>query len=517
MNTTNPTCISCPSFIGATDTSTQMSVYGKITNASSCARLGKLLSSPKMSVAGETEHYTTVAANCGDFGKPFARTTNAVVTLSIGVGAPQAPANHATCKSCRSCHFLASATQSIELVDINMPLCTKFGKLVPETRASAVAKKCGAATRIAATDANKHQEDLMKSFALDPLLSKFIEVGDGVASSGYARVDTDTDPTQYTSDRPVTAQQSARGIRAWRRIDGPHAPVYLPIFDRDHFSPEEQKLIPATGSDEHPEKYVDHMGLVYVIACLWMELDETPALHGEAGTGKTELFRHMAWLMQLPFARISITEDSERDDLEGKLLFENNETVFSYGQVSSRWAKEGVILLDEPNVGPSAVWQFIRPLTDNSKQLAIGANKGEIIKRNDFAFLGMAMNPAWDPRNVGAAVLGDADGSRLMHIFVTLPDEELEREIIRERCKLDDYDISENTLNKIMKIAGALRSLSGDGTLAVTWGIRPQIKVARATKFFEMPRAYQLAVADYLEPQQKQTILDIVEQKMKER
>ncbi|AXH68143.1 AAA-ATPase [Gordonia phage Teatealatte] len=514
--TTNPTCINCPAFVGEGDHTVQSQLYGKVTGAASCARHGKVLATPDMRAASCEQSFAEHATTCHDFGKPFAKVSGKV-TLKIGFGAPEAPGSHSACNSCRSCHYLAPASKSIELVGMNMPLCTKFGNLVPEPRASAVAKKCTAATRINTSNTGQHIESLMSTFNLDPLLGKFIELNNGVASSGYGGVDTDTDPAQYSSDRDVTPQQSAIGIRAWRRIDGPRAPVYLPIFDPEHFTPEERALIPVTGSDEHPENYVDHMGLVYVIACLWMELDETPALHGEAGTGKTELFRHMAWLMQLPFTRISITEDSERDDLEGKLLFENNETVFQYGQVSSRWNKPGVILLDEPNVGPSAVWQFIRPLTDNSKQLAIGANKGEIIQRNSFAFLGMAMNPAWDPRNVGAAVLGDADGSRLMHLFVTLPEPELEREIIKARCKLDDYDISENTLNKIMKIAESLRSMSEDQTLAVTWGIRPQIKVARATKWFEMPRAYQLAVADYLEPQQKATILDIVDQKMKER
>lgn len=510
-------CINCPAFVAEGATATQTQLYGKTSRAATCARHGKLLSSNKMGGDAANESYHEHAAACPDFGKPFDVVKNGRVTIKIGVGAPPDAPKHINNKSCRSCHFLAPATRSIELVDVNMPLCTKFGNLIPEPRATSVASKCSAATRISVSDMDTHIDALMESFALDPVLGKFIDLTETVASSAGTGVDTDTEPSEYPTDRPVTPQQSASGIRAWRRIDGPRAPVYLPIFERDWFSPEEQALIPATGSDEHPESYVDHMGLVYVVACLWMELDETPALHGEAGTGKTELFRHMAWLMQCPFARISITEDSERDDLEGKLLFENNETVFQYGQVSSRWNKRGVILLDEPNVGPPSVWQFIRPLTDNSKQLAISANKGEIIKRDPFAFLGMAMNPAWDPRNVGAAVIGDADGSRLMHIFVTLPEPELERAIIRDRCKADGYDIDDRTLNKIMSIATSLRSMSEDQTLAVTWGIRPQIKVARATKWFDMKRSYQLAVADYLEPQQKATVLDVVDQKMKER
>lgn len=228
-------------------------------------------------------------------------------------------------------------------------------------------------------------------------------------------------------------------------------------------------------------------------------------------THNTEFFRYMSWLMCLPFERVSITSSSEIDELAGKTAYqEGRGTYFEYGRIPQSWSKPCVIVIDEPNVGPPDVWQFIRPLTDNSKQLVLDMNAGERIDRNENCYMGMAFNPAWDARNIGAEQISDADGSRLMHIFVDYPSEKLEKQIIRERCSVDGYEIEEATLNSIMRIAKQLRALSEDGTLGVTWGLRPQIKVARATRWFDMPQAYRLAAADLLEPEQAELILDTV-------
>jgi MoxR-like ATPase len=246
-------------------------------------------------------------------------------------------------------------------------------------------------------------------------------------------------------------------------------------------------------------------------AIAWTELDETPALWGEAGTGKTELYRHLAYLMHLPFERISITGSTELDDLAGKMHYSPEKgTYFSYGRLPRAWTKPCVICIDEPNVGQPDVWQFLRPLTDNSKQLVLDQNNGEAIKRHQDCYMGMAMNPAWDPKNVGTAQIGDADARRLWHIFLELPPEVLEREIIANRVALDGWEIDKERLDTIMAIAGELRGLIKDGTLPITWGLAQQIKVARASRWFDMVVSYRRAIGDYLEPDALEVLLDVV-------
>jgi len=318
----------------------------------------------------------------------------------------------------------------------------------------------------------------------------------------------------YETDAVVTEEDAENGIQAWRRIVDPLGvgpDVFLPIY-RSDFIGDLSYLVPRTGDDEHPELHVDYIHAVYRLVVLWHHLSETPVLWGAAGLGKTETYRHMAWLMGLPFWRISVTASTEVDDLVGKMNYSPERgTYWTDGRLPAAWRSPGVICLDEPNVGPPDVWQLIRPLTDNSKQLVLDQNQGERIQRHPASFLGMAMNPSWDPRNTGTNLLGDADGSRLMHMMVPLPPEKVEREIIKRRVALDGWEMESGQLDLLMAISQSLRELVSGGSLAeVSWGVRHTIKVARVLRFFTMSDAVRMAVADYLAPELQQAVLDQV-------
>ncbi len=383
--------------------------------------------------------------------------------------------------------------------------CAIKGELVPSAQTTFVGKNCQVSdfgtprrTLLGVTLLPEYDED----FATPDLIGEFLKGG--------------FDPHAYPTDKPLSADDEAQGIRAWKKIVDKERPeydtgVFLPIYDINRYDEKTRTKVPQTGDDEHPEDYLDHNNAIYKIAVLWTELDETPALMGPAGVGKTELFRHLAWVMQLPFDRFSITASTELDDLAGKMHFDKEKgTYFQYGRLPQAWMRPGIILIDEPNVGQPDVWQFLRPLTDNSKQLVLDMAAGERISRHVDAYLGMAMNPSWDPRNVGAEAISDADGSRLMFIGMDLPPAEIERQIIVKRCQIDGYDIPKPTIKAIMQIATEIRGMSEQGALPITWGIRQQIKVARATKFFTMTAAYKAAAGDFLEPEQAQIVLDIV-------
>ena len=313
-----------------------------------------------------------------------------------------------------------------------------------------------------------------------------------------------------------------QGIRTWVKVMDPEGTgnsVDLPIFDRAYFEAydaehgtTETSKIPNNWDEERPDLYVDHAGMLYRTAVAFMKLDETPALWGPPGVGKTEFARYFAWVMQIPFERVSITGTTELDDLQGSMRFEASETKFHLGRVSRAWAKPNVLLIDEPNVGPREVWQFLRPLTDNSKQLVLDADRGQRIKRDDNCFLMFAMNPAWDIRNDGANTLADADIRRLFHLELGLPSAEIERKIIRDHCMLDEFNIPDALLDLVMSVAVGIRALSAD-SLPITWGIGTQIKVARYLNWFDPLVAYKQAAADSLEPDVRDLILNEVRTK----
>lgn len=502
-------CLTCPSYLKSEDVPSK---FKKHIGAAVCGRYGIVLDKPGIEPRQAQALARYFAEKCDSYGQPLPpapKETRLLVTLPDLEAHTKIvdPVKQATCKSCASCvNFVRDDVVAREL-GWAAGLCAAKGKLILPDRQAYEARGCTFREYgpIRQTTVGLH---------LLPEYDDAFNLNTDPVKAYFARKDEFVEPHEWPTDKPVSDEDRNSGIRAWRKIEDPDGSgneTYLPCFDPDFFTPEERSKIPRTGDDEHPELYLDHFGGVYFAAVAWSGMDETPTLWGQSGTGKTELFRHLAWLMCLPFERISITGSTELDDLAGKMHYSPEKgTYFSYGRLPKAWVKPCVVCVDEPNVGPPDVWQLLRPLTDNSKQLVLDMNEGERLSRHNDCYLGLAMNPAWDALNIGAHPLGDADANRLLHVFVQLPPPELEAEIIRKRVRLDGWEIDEDRLDAIMAIASEVRDLAKEGTLPITWAIRPQIKVARAMRWFEMVTAYRRAVADYLEPEACDALLDIV-------
>jgi MoxR-like ATPase len=502
-------CLTCKNFVPEHEVPKR---YGKAVGTAMCAKFDKPIG---RSTTREPSAFKfvadKVARNCKGY-SATARTANDRPDRTYRVAFPDMNMNENgagddrvnTCFSCK--HFAASEVVMGEWGWMT-GACGLKGELVPEGSTTFVGRNCNVSefgpsrtTMLGITLLPEYDED----FLTPDLVGAFLASGGGF------------DPHGYVTDKPITKSDEEAGIRAWKKVPDQSRPdvdtgVFLPIYDLDRYDDKTRAKVPQGGDDEHPEDYLDHGNFIYKLSVLWTELDETPLLSGPPGVGKTELGRHLAWVMQLPFERISITASTELDDLAGKMHFDSDKgTYFQYGRVPAAWQRPGIILLDEPNVGQPDVWQFLRPLTDNSKQLVLDMNEGERIARNVDAYLLMAMNPAWDPLNVGTAPIGDADVSRLMHIFMDLPPESIEEQIVTTRCKHDGYEITRKMLKTIMQINKELRGLCEQGTLPMSWGIRNSVKVARATRWFSILDAFKVGVADFLEPQQAEIILDVV-------
>jgi MoxR-like ATPase len=507
-------CLGCPSYL---DKEGARELIGRPLNAPMCGRYGYVMGKPNSSTFELKKIAKDRAKSCDAHGLPKPAIPSDWRSHVV-LGDPDArekrskltvqPEQRDLPRTCRQCEFyIPDYTVQSEL-GWPSSMCAAKGKLIL-SREREEAKDCSFSL------AGYPRTTTDNLFPLPEFSDEFSASVDPV-KLWLKHNEKFIEPNEYETDQVVTPEQHEMGLRAWREIKDPQEfgdSVYIPVFRREYFSPVEQEKIPKTGDDEHPELYVDHAGLVYDIAVLWMEMDETPALWGEPGTGKTEAFRHIAWLMQIPFERISITASTELDDLAGKPQFSKEKgTWFQYGRVPKAWQKPCVMCVDEYNLGQSDVAQFLRPMIDNSKQLVLDMNEGEPLDRHDCCYIGTTNNPAWDVRNVGANVLGDADVSRLMHLSVELPPEELERKIIRDRVEVDGWTIDDDTLDTIMKIAKAIRDQCREGTLPISWGLRSQIQVARSSKWFDLLKSYRRAIADYMEPEARQVLLDQVKQ-----
>lgn len=518
------TCSTCPSFVSGTS---QTRLLASNLGGPLCGRKMLPLVMPIQSSEVQKKVFRNVAKTCSVYGENVNLSElapTAAPEMKVGMDAQasnfepeptQAFPNCATCVHYVPSHLVRNKT------GWTGSICKRNGWLMPDARLARYSTKCGTFKQHAGV-----RTDPLNTFTFFPQFSQtFGEIN--YAQQYESSLDSFVDPKNYPTDKPVSDKaKMTRGIRAWRRISDPKGygeDVYLPVFERDAqvwndkekvrkplFDEVSLSLIPNTGDREAPEQYADHSGLLYTFAVLWMKLDETPAAWGMGGTGKTEIQRHIAWLMQLPLRIAAIDGSSEIDSLFGKILFEEGETRPHYGTLSVGWMNPNILLMDEPNTGPAEVWQQIRQMTDNRQTVHLAHLKDEIIKRHVDCYAAMAMNPQWHPLNIGALTVGDADLSRLAHVYFDYPPRELEMSILKRRVMRDGWEISDDKLVKVMEVASELRGMSNEGVLHTSWGVRHQIKLARSLRWFEPITAYKRAIGDALEPSQWEQVMSIV-------
>jgi MoxR-like ATPase len=518
--TSSKSCDGCPSLL---DRSESVSYFGKTVGSAMCAQFGTILGRPGFTTDEERSLRKRIARDCKRHGQDRPKVGAGVfaplvaVPLVIEDDHPSLPASKVAASTCPTCIFYRRPDEVVSEFGWTSGMCQRKGMLILPNQTREVASNCDVSIQGSPIHFDVELRDFYEADYHH--VDIFATYGAGV-----------THPLQHVTDRPVTDAQAASGIMSWRRISDPEDKdrfTFLPVYNPAMFSDTERSKIPQPGDDEHPELYLDYGNNVYKIAVLWRELDETPMAWGPGGVGKTEVARHLAYLMQLPFERISITSSTEVDDIVGKMMFgvppekahdpeAKSETYFQYGRLPLAWEKPCVTLIDEPNTAQPDLWQLLRPLLDNSRQLVADQSDSRRFIRNDNCYLMMAGNPTWDPKNVGTNSIGDADASRLMHIRFGLPPENLEKKIIAERVKLDGWEISNEQLRLLMTVANDLRSLSDQGTITTSWGIRHQIKVARSLKWFSAVAAFALATDD-MSPDEADVVLESVRSAFKEK
>lgn len=499
-----PSCATCPAAMNSSETSRRI---GKSIGSPTCALRTLPIIRPNQPLDVQLNVVKHRGKTCESFGTEVGTYSDAAFSAPLEYQVALPMPNHDGVEEkadavthCASCANFVPASKVIAETGWNVPMCVAKGILLLDDRLATYAKDCDdrklrVAQHPAEIDTVVWNPEFTLNFGKpDPTKQALRNLG--------------TDPQDWPTDRPVTDADAERGIKSWRRLVDPIGygeEIFLPIYDSTRFG-DRAALIPRTGDDEHPEDYIDYGGFVYQLFALWT-LEMTPGIWGPPGVGKTELMRHAAWLMGLPFARISITGQTEIDDLAGKMHYTPDRGMFWVdGRLPRNWRLPGVICLDEPNVGPPDVWQFIRPLTDNSKQLVLDQNNGELVPKDRDCYFALAMNPAWDHRNVGAQQIGAADARRLMHVWIGMPPSDIEEKIILRRCNKAGIDPSKH-LRNLLKISDDIRNCDG---LAASWGVADNIKVAQAMKFFPPLVAYQIAVTNYLDPDSANIIADFV-------
>lgn len=482
-------CRDCPAYL--TDESEQRTRFGKAVGAPMCGTHGYVLGRP-----GSDNEQAAIkfASKCEEYGMGLPATPVKIIPRMTkpDVDLLAKGETGKECKTCTGCSNMLTSEATADTFGWPVNLCKAKGLAIFKPLRDA--KGCEYAEPGPPTDDPTGLE-IIDEF------DRHYRVEDSMVLTSLVPGGVDAvEPSTQPTEAPVSDEDKGT-IRAWFKVHNPFngRDYHLPIFEPEFFSDEERALIPQTGDDEHPELYVDHVNLLLTFAVDSWSLDETLCLVGAPGNGKTEFGRYLAWRMQVPFRRLSLTENTDPEDFLGAQAYEPSiGTYFSPGRLPQAWQSVGVLVSDEYNVAPDSILQTYRPLTDNSKQLVI---EDKIFERNAYCFHLLTMNPDWDARNIGTRPMGDADGNRLSFAWVPEPPEPVMRHILRERCAADGFKISNDNLELIVRIGKDIREFSEQGIFPGSWGIRQEVKVARKLAHYDLTLAYQRAVLDSVDPE----------------
>ena len=479
------------------------------------------LGSAKQTSAQKTATEASFASTCGDYqaGEPIVAKVKpgagfvggTAVSIGMRNNGQDAP------KSCTQCDYFAPAKTVSGSLGWSQPLCLARGNLLNSKIYRSEANSCDVGVKPGQGGATVAITDFT------PLPAYSIEV----TGEEVARVKTigGDDPLAYETDKPVTTEDQAHGIIAWREVKHPNGlknatPVYIPVFDPESFTEEERALIPRPGDDDMPELYRDYAGLIYRMALnMFGGFQRAVTFIGHAGVGKTEGLKHLAYLTQAPFVRLSITAATEPATVVGRHLVsvdrESSQSVTEWvdGRLSKWWDKRCVICLDEPNTAQPELWQTLRSLTDGSKTLVLDEDRGQMITRGPFTMFGMCINPDWDHRYIGVEKINAADAQRVGGIWVDYPPIDVEAEIIAAKCLASGYQVKQTLVDALVKIGEDIRKSSDPttgGDLDVTWSIRVAVSIALYTQFLSLQEAVAMALSDWVEPEQRDIIRGIV-------
>lgn len=504
-------CKACPSFIAGDSPDGQQESsdrFGRSPGADMCGRYGYFLSAPKLGNDHNAQVRQSKALDCDAFGLEL---PDVPVSITAKVAHPDRSIldggdSGQTIASCNGCRNLVKQDVVFGEHGVALGLCSAKGDAV--FKPMDMARNCPWAAP------GQPKDSLAGVNVLAEFKTGFTVNSAAVLDSIEAQGNSSVEPSTYPTDAEVSEEDSALGIRAWRKVSDPEGygePVFLPIFDVNMFDEVDRLFIPQTGDDEHPELYVDYSGLLYQFAVDSWDLKETLCLVGEPGLGKTEFARWVAYLMQVPFHRFSFTKASEVDDMVGKIKFSTEKgTYWVDGRVTKAWQSICIIVFDELNLAPEEVKEFMRSMMDNSSQVVLDQDEGQVAKRHRFCRILVAINPAWDIRNLGAEEFADAEVNRMSFSLVQYPPEPVERAIVKARCSLDGYDIPDHILTAIINIAKDIREAADQGIYPGSWGIRQQIKVARKTRRYNLPRAYKQSDLNYRDPETASLVLKFV-------
>jgi len=117
-------------------------------------------------------------------------------------------------------------------------------------------------------------------------------------------------------------------------------------------------------------------------------------LVGEAGTGKTSAVRYLAYKLQQPYVRVSMTGYTTPDELVGSKSAKDGSTYYEDGVITNAMKIGAMLVLDEINATPPDSVFILHGLLDEDRQITMP--NGDVIKPHKDFRVFATMNPDYE-------------------------------------------------------------------------------------------------------------------------
>lgn len=231
--------------------------------------------------------------------------------------------------------------------------------------------------------------------------------------------------------------------------------------------------------------------------------DDLPILLvGETGTGKTSMILEEAGKQKKAIIRFTLSGETSVDDFVGKYILEDGKTVWQDG-VLLRAMRQGYwLVVDEINAALPEILFVLHSLLDDSKEVLVAANDGEVVTpKEGFRFFA-TMNPVQE--YAGVKALNRAFMSRFPIVKkVEYPSSKQEIQILQKKSGVGAKDAV-----KMVSVANKIRKMKSQEKIFEGCSTRDLIFWGNLEKEFGLEKAFTMSVLDkYFEGEEERKLV----------
>lgn len=222
-------------------------------------------------------------------------------------------------------------------------------------------------------------------------------------------------------------------------------------------------------------------------------LNQPLLLIGETGTGKTTMVREFSESKKLPFTRININGDTSREDLLGKYVLQDGNTLWQDGAFLHAIKNGHCVLLDEINAALPEILFILQAILEIREgklgNILLTEHEGQVVIPHKETRIFATMNP---PSYAGTKDLNTATLSRFIVHHVDILGIDDMRALLHNK-----FDIESGHILQACEVLHSAHTAKMKGELVQPPSTRDIEQVLQLIKHgVDIPQAYSLAIVN---------------------